>query len=649
MPYYWRNRRQRWRRRRQPYRWRARRIFQRRLWRQRRRRKYWVRRRLFKKKLLYIPLKQFQPRTIRRCNIIGNVCLFQGSPFRAIHNYVQYLYDYVPDNEPGGGGWTLMVESLGSLWEDFQHLKNVWTSSNKGLPLVKYSGVTLTFFQSPYTDYCVQIFRCYPMQDSKYQHADLAPSRMLLKRDVIKVPSLETRKKRKPYKKRFIPPPSQMQNKWYFQKDICDIPLIMIAATAVDLRYPFTGSASKSNNITLKALNPELFHRHDFDHPSDTLGYFPKPNTFLYATKNITTTETPTKKNQLIYLGNTKDNQAGKGVDTFADWGNIFFHRYFNNEQPIWVTQKPPSQLQDNLTPTEWTQLSLPLTIDVRYNPEKDTGEGNKIYLVQNYTGTNWDEPQNPDLILDGFPLYDMVWGFTDWQKKIKIATNVDTSWIVVINSSFFDQKLTSYVFLDESFIEGFGPYHTEKIPRQHQQHWSPKVTFQEKSLNTLGISGPGSPRPPYDNYMQAKMRYNFHVKWGGCPRKLDEPSDPCSQPHWNIPSNFTERLQIEDPETAPETQLQQWDWRRDYVKEKAIDRIQKHTKTDVSLQIPTESRHTAPVLCQTIQTTSSSDSESETEEKKTPSLQEQITNLKRKQQLLKHRILKRLKLQNIE
>ncbi len=56
--------------------------------------------------------------------------------------------------------------------------------------------------------------------------------------------------------------------------------------------------------------------------------------------KNISTTSTPTNKNQLIYLGNTKDNQAGTGIDKFSNWGNIFFHRYFNNEQPIWVCQK---------------------------------------------------------------------------------------------------------------------------------------------------------------------------------------------------------------------------------------------------------------------------------------------------------------------
>ena len=649
MPYYWRKRRQRWRRRRQPYRWRTRRIFQRRIWRQRKRRRNWVRRRLFKKKLLYIPLKQFQPKTIRRCNIIGNVCLFQGSPFRAINNYVQYLYSYVPDDEPGGGGWTIMVESLSSLWEDFQHLKNIWTRSNKGLPLVKYNGVTLTFFQSPYTDYAVQIFSCYPMTDTKYQHADLAPSRMMLKKDVIKIPSLETRRKRKPYKKIYVPPPSQMQNKWYFQKQICNIPLVMIAATAIDLRYPFASSSSKSNNITLKALNPNLFQRHDFDHPSDTLGYFPKSNTYLYATKNIATTTAPTKKDQLIYLGNTKDNQAGKGIDKFSDWGNPFYHDYIDQGHPVWVCTKPPTQLQEKLESSEWTQLSQPYFIDIRYNPEKHTGAGNSIFLVPNYAGDHWDKPGNPDLILEGFPLYDMVWGFTDWQKKIKVATNVDNSWIVVITSPFFNEPLTSYIFIDESFIEGFGPYHTKNIPRQHQQHWSPKFTFQQKSINTIGLSGPAAPRPAYDNYMQARMKYNFHVKWGGCPKKLDEPYDPCSQPDWTIPSNINEGLQIQNPATDPRTELQEWDWRRDYVTQKAITRIQEHTTTDVSLQIPTESTHIAPVLRQTRETTSSSDSDSETEKEKTPSLQEQISLLKRKQRQLKHRILHRLAHQSLE
>lgn len=54
----------------------------------------------------------------------------------------------------------------------------------------------------------------------------------------------------------------------------------------------------------------------------------------------------------------------------------------------------------------------------VRYNPDTDTGEGNKIYLVSNSRATSWKEPENKVLIFDGFPLYILAWGWTDYIKK---------------------------------------------------------------------------------------------------------------------------------------------------------------------------------------------------------------------------------------
>ncbi len=129
------------------------------------------------------------------------MCLFQGSPERLCFNYTQYMHSFVPDYEPGGGGYCVVVESLSSLWEDFQKLRNTWTTSNAGLPLVRYLGCTFTFFQSQYTDYCVEIDTCYPMKDFKYTHADISPSRILQKRKIIRVPSLETRKKKNHTKK----------------------------------------------------------------------------------------------------------------------------------------------------------------------------------------------------------------------------------------------------------------------------------------------------------------------------------------------------------------------------------------------------------------------------------------------------------------
>lgn len=110
------------------------------------------------------------------------MCLFQGSPLRSIFNYTQYLMSYVPFEEPGGGGYFVIAISLASLWEDFEHLRNVWTTSNAALPLVRYMGCTFHFYQSQYTDYAVEINNCFPMKDFKYTHADIAPNRMLLKK-----------------------------------------------------------------------------------------------------------------------------------------------------------------------------------------------------------------------------------------------------------------------------------------------------------------------------------------------------------------------------------------------------------------------------------------------------------------------------------
>lgn len=645
MPPYW-NRRRNWRK---PYRrrgWflrrRTRKTFRPRTWRRkyyRRRRRYWVRRRRFPKKLKTILLKQFQPETIRRCNIIGTIPLFQGSPERANNNYVQYLYSYVPKEEPGGGGWSLMVESLGSLWEDFEHLKNIWTHTNYGLPLARYGGVTLTFYQSPYTDYIVTVTNCYPMTDTKYKHADSAPNRMLQKRKAIRVPSLETRRKKRPYKKIRVRPPSQMQNKWYFQKDICDIPLIMITATAVDFRYPFAPSAAKSNNLTLTCLNTTFWQFHDFDEPPGTTGYIPKPDIYMYV--NGENTSKPNKVTQLIYLGDTKNYTAGKKGDVkkTENWGNPFWHHYLDDSETIYISTKPPTTIQDSdlNTATTFYPLNEELFFETRYNPEKDKGEANKIFLVNNFQRGGYDPPVSENLQMSGFPLYDMCWGAIDWWKKLHEATDIDNHWLFCIITDQFDVKKPVYIPIDIYFRQGFGPYEAP-ITNYDRKHWNPKSRFQTKSINDICLTGPGCTRPPYNNYIQAKLKYNFHFKWGGCPQTLEKPYDPCSQPNWIIPSNLTERLQIENPNTPPETTLQKWDWRRDYVKQTAIQRIQKHTKTDETLQISTGSRRDPQVLRETQET-----SEPETEEETQIPIQTQLQQLRQQQRELKHRILQRL------
>lgn len=541
-----------------------------------------------------------------------------------------------------------MIETLSSLWEDWEHLKNIWTTSNAALPLVRYMGVYLTFYQSEYTDYIVQVENCLPMIDTKYKHADSAPNRMLMKRNVIKVPSLQTRKKRKPFKKVFIPPPSQFTNKWYFQNQICRIPLVMITAVSTDFRYPFCASSCQSNNLTIKCLNIKFFQFHNFDNYPSTTGYMPKPETYMYSTSGRDPHKKP-NKDELIYLGDTKTNTPGKAytntkpLSNPENWGNPFWHHYIDGSIKVWTSQNAPSANAETIA-SSLTEMADFYFLTFRYNPERDKGDSNRIYLVENFKNSGWLPPQNKNLILEGFPLYDICWGYIDWEEKLHDIQNIDQHYMFVIQTDQFNEPLQAYVPIDPFFITGHGPYEAPETNYDHN-HWHPKVRFQQKSINDICLTGPGCARSPFGNYVQAKFKYNFLFKWGGCPKTLEQPYDPCSQPNWTVPSNLEERLQIKNPESKPQTELYDFDWRRDYVSQKAIKRIQKYTEPDENLQIITGSHLEPPILRQT--QSSSSETEESSEETET-SIQNQILKLKRQQRKLKHRIRQRLTLQSI-
>lgn len=194
MPPYWR--RWRWRRRRPT--WYRRRRPRTTLYRRKRRyrkRQRWVRRKL---KLPALKLKVFQPKTIRFCKIKGIKCLFQGSSLRLGNNYWQYPTSFTPEGRPGGGGWGLLALSLSSFYEDHQHLQNIFTASNAGLPLVRILGFNLTFYQHDSVDYVVEVDNCWPMLDTPLKHPNSQPARMLMGRKRIIIPSTQT----KPLKRR---------------------------------------------------------------------------------------------------------------------------------------------------------------------------------------------------------------------------------------------------------------------------------------------------------------------------------------------------------------------------------------------------------------------------------------------------------------
>lgn len=568
---------------------------------------------------------------MRKCKIIGYKCLIQGSPLRLSFNYAQYANSHVPAFQPGGGGWSLMVFSLDSLFDDYEKLQNVWTFSNSHLPLVRYHGVTFKFYQTEDMDYVVYFDRCWPMVDTKHTHANCSPTAQFLKQKKITIPSRKTQKNKKPYKKVRIRPPNQMQTKWYFQSDICKTPLVLLATTAVSLTNPFCAPEATSNNITIPMLNTMLIQRPNFKNYPVTTGYFIKTGQFehedspfaayLYAIHRQQDNETQSielKKSNLnkynpIPLCNTKVMQPGVSVTSTnyenneKYWGNPFFHTYLDDEiYSLYFSNMTPTdlfQLKNTNDKTYHLTLTDPIIKYYRYNPETDKGATNKVYTVSNSTATSWAEPQNENLIFEGFPLYVLLWGWPDWLKKAKLTVDPDENQTLVIKTDqLFGPKQTYYVPIDKDFIEGFAPYSPEPpnqiLPNNWSKlHWHPKLEFQLQQIEKICSSGPGCARMPYKHYMQSFCKYKFHFTWGGCPKTLENACNPCFQPKWPTTDTIPGGLEISNPNCNPYTQLYDFDWKGDFVKTKSIDRIKQHTSVNPDLFSITEGKNIPETL----------------------------------------------------
>lgn len=677
MPAYWYRRRFRkpryQRRKRWPYSWRFRKTLRRRYT---TRRKYRRHRKvkfkkLFKKRTKII-LKQFNPKSIRNCKIIGSKCLLQGSPLRCHHNYIQYAESKIPPFYPGGGGWSLLVFSLDSLFEDHEKLQNIWTTSNAALPLVRYLGCTFKFYQCNDLDYFVTYDTCWPMVDTPHTHADSSPQAMFLKKRKICVPSRQTQKRRKPYKKVTIKPPSQMLTKWYFQRDICKTPLLMLTTTGISLTNSQCAPEAKSNNITITVLNPLIFNNLNFQTFPKTTGYFCKIYSqhedamypmYLWVsltemqqhtpkqTLTVDTTNKPSKY-QLIPLINTLDYTTGTYIkanweDKMTNWGNPFHDTYTAEHVPIYIstmTSYNAKTIEDGSNHISYTLtlLAQPITYNVRYNPETDKGNKNIVYMLSTSKQNYLNPPEDKNLIFEGFPLPILLWGWSDWIKKAKFMQDPDQNGIIGIITDQFDINLPIYIPIDKDFLQGFEPYTPEPehgsphdLTPYSKSHWYPKLQFQDQSIEKICTSQPGSPRMPYNHYMQVYCRYKFRFKWGGCPKQLEKVYNPCSQSIWTTPDNIHGRPEIQNPITSPSTELWSWDWKDDYVTQEAIDRIQSHTEINQSTIVSTDNKTQPKAIYKT--------KEKEACTKEEENLLKQLNNIIQQRQFLEQLLCNRI------
>lgn len=586
MAWYWRNfyRKRRYR----PYRrnWfksrRPRKTIRRRRRRHRVRRKRFYKYRL--KKLKTIVNRTYQPEKIRKCHIKGFLQLIECGYGRLSDNYTLFKESIVPPHEPGGGGWSIQQLTLGNLYVQGKYAMNYWTYSNKGLNLCRFLGVKITLYRQPDIDY---IFH-YNLQDpqiiTKYTYPSYHPFKILNYHQKIVVPSWKTQPlKRKAYKTKFIRPPKKLKNDWYFQEHLSNYPLLTFFTTAIDLQNMFIPKRAQNNNVSLITLNTRLFNHPNFATTTGTTGFSPSGNNYLYA---YTNPDEPWKKHKLkefIFLGTTTINTPGtpmNGSASNSKWGNPFYYEHLQMHSAITVQTANVTTAATSETDIEESALKKePLIYELRYNPNKDNGDGNEAYWVTNFNPQikNWDPPTDQDLILRGHPLWLMLWGFASYLQKTGKFNKLDQNGILVIRTNqFAGEKLPAYVLISDSFYNGQGPYeqNAEEMSTYNLTHWYPRWQFQKEAIEKILMTGPAVYKENNANSIQAYMKYDFLFKWGGNPSKMETIADPNQQPTGPDPNNIFGTNENISPEQTIENYIYKWDVRRDLLTQTATKRI---------------------------------------------------------------------------
>nr|UGV36229.1 MAG: ORF1 [TTV-like mini virus] len=657
----WHYKRPAYYRRRRLWRRRPRRPFRRRFWRRKRRYYSTVR----KRKLPALSLKEYQPLYIRKLKVTGQYPLYITTHARLSNNMNIYLDSIAPHFVPSNGGFSVNLFTLEGLYGLFNKARCWWTQSNNDYPLIRFLGTTIRLYKSENSDYMFTYHNCFPMNATLETYQATQPTIMQLHKHRILMRCKKWNPYRKPYKKIHIHPPAQWKNKWYFQQEVAQIPLLMVMATACSFDRWYANSSSISTTIGFTSLNTKLIQLHDFAKPS-TSGWHPKDGVYWYSyTGTIQANWQQVKLSNLIYLGNTETYTVGQAVgqtwnnytSTKASWGNPFHSDYLTNKRPVFSSTNSPQTLASQYsTPTQATfskagisPLAEPILIPMRYNPYNDRGDQNEVYLVSIQTATQgWQPPALPSVLSENLPLWLSLWGYIDFQKRANTVQKVDTLNCIVLHTKYIEPKdLPQIVPIDEDMINGRSPYRPKDNIAPHDLiNWHPKTAFQYQSCNEICASGPGTVKLPPNVSAEGHINFTFHFKLGGCAAPEKTIVDPEKQPKFPTPSNLLKTTSLQSPATSLQSYLYNFDWRRDFLTEKAEKRLKKYSGLETTLF---DSAGTS-VLSPETSPKSSQETDSSTEEAQEKTLQQLLIRNQHRQRLLKRGILKLIQeIQNLQ
>lgn len=568
----------------------------------------------------------------------------------------------MPPHWPGGGGFSITKYSLEGLYEQHELDRNWWTVTNANLPLIRYINCTLKFYRSEDVDYVVHIYTCQPMLATSQLYLSCQPSMMMMNHKSIFIASKRTKKFGKNYKKITVKPPSQLQNRWYFSKDLCKQGLLLLTCAACSFDHYYISTQAESSSLSFYSLNTNMFKMHNFQQPP-VFGYSPyaegTQEKHLWATDNEAEITNITFS-ELIYLGETKIDQPGqklktfdtwdKAFETWKNWGNPFSNENLTVPDHILVSTKSLQTLKTiygqsdfktkKLQAGDFTYITEPLIYQCRYTPDRDTGKDTIAYILSTIKDTTFlDPPHKEEFIIEGYPLWLLLFGWLDWQRNLKEATNIDRSYMLVVQSPFINPKLPYYIFLDDPFIEGHSPYtskHDTKLQTDtDKNNWFPCTLYQHQTIEKIISSGPGTAKIEGKSSVEAKLEYRFRFKFGGCPPKTEQITDPCDQPIYPVPGDRQNVYSLQNPNIPPETFIWHFDTKRDILTESAAKRIKTDFSHGKSLFTTTGKMQLEPATSDKTPETTPETSENEEE-----TLLLQLQQQRRKRKRLQHKLL---------
>ncbi len=334
-------------------------------------------------------------------------------------------------------------------------------------------------------------------------------------------------------------------------------------AAAADLSYGIFGWNTQSTNVTIFALNDKFYTTHNWAQNTGQNPYKPYPG---YPTSGLTFTN-------------------AKGQDTTVALTN--YAQSVARSTGIFQ----PAVLQA-IDVKYGTQRYHERTVGIgRYNPQVDTGEGNKVWLTSIISDRGWGPPTDEKLIIYNKPLWQAFFGLWDWINIAKPKTQAFETSMFVVQSQFIsrltptEQKV--WPIIDYSFIQGKLPY-GEDITKQDEALWYPTCMTQRETISAIVQSGPYIPKLsniPQSTW-QLNAKYTFYFKWGGPQVTEKNVQDPQGISTYPIPNNLWETIKITNPQKQHCKQiLRTWDFRRGIATKRALKRMQENLSTDSSIQ----------------------------------------------------------------